>query len=573
MNTPDLETLKFLDYETEAERQANLSRDFLAWFLESYFRLDRPDIQDAICDGPHDMGIDGVHVDNQAEVVYLLQSKTSQGRKRGISNDIKNFIGSLAQFETSEQVERVFHDTKNLELRGAITRQEVAQRVGDGYTVRGVFVTNLPMDKAAQDLCAHRPEIAVYDRDRLQREWVAPGYQSAMRGSVTFNIGDHGLIQYKTGAVEVFVASLLGKELVTLNGIENQAIFDHNVRKPLSATKVNKEIKKSIKDVVEHQHFMLYHNGITILAESVEYDADQKRLTIDGYSVVNGAQSLSSLYSERAILTKNLRVLGRVVKIAPDSELATKITTNTNNQNVVKSRDLASNNHIQKRLQDEFRRAFGDRIGYEVKRGNRPKATIVISNEDAARMILAFDLQRPWNCHQPAKYFAELHSTIFGNQGVTPERIVALTAAGEAVKESMVKLSNQRMANYTVTVPFFMYMVRLALSNEDIGCPDTVSLKFCQEPGAIIRRSGRSGLDDAISAIKRCVRVIVQDLIQDVNAEMDENHPEGLDYKRVLRNSKDASDLARAALTSYTKAVRRGRASSFSEEWARLGLD
>lgn len=572
MRTPDLETLDFLFYETEAQRQANLSRDFLAWFLESYFRLDRPDIQDAICDGSHDMGIDGIHVDNQGEVVYLLQSKTSQGRKRGVSNDVKHFIGSLAQFETREQVERVYKDTKNRELRGALESQEVAQRVGDGYAVRGVFVTNLPMDQAAQDLCVHRPDIVVYDRDRLEREWVAPGYQSAMRGPVTFNLGEHGIIQYQADAVEVFVASLLGKELVTLNGIENQAIFDHNVRKPLPSNKVNKEIKNSIQDATEHDHFMLYHNGITILAESVHYNEALQQLTINGYSVVNGAQSLSLMYSERGNLTKNLRVLGRVVKIAPESELATKITTNTNNQNVVKSRDLASNKPIQKRLQEDFQRLFGSRVGYMVKRGNKLDTVQVISNEDAARMILAFDLQIPWRCHQPAKYFAELHGKIFGNRNVTPERIVALIAAGDGVKESLTKLSNQRMANYTVTVPFFLYMVRLALSNEDIGCPDTVSLRFCQDPGEIIRRSGLSGLDAATDAIKHCVRVVAEDLVQDINAEMDENHPEGLDYKRVLRNSKDAADLARAALTSYTKAVRRGRASTFSEEWANLGL-
>jgi len=58
-------------------------------------------------------------------------------------------------------------------------------------------------------------------------------------------------------------------------------------------------------------------------------------------------------------LTDNLRVLTKFIKASPASPLAEMITRFSNNQNGVKARDFKSNNHIQIRLQNEFRSIYG----------------------------------------------------------------------------------------------------------------------------------------------------------------------------------------------------------------------
>jgi hypothetical protein len=132
------------------------------------------------------------------------------------------------------------------------------------------------------------------------------------------------------------------------------------------------------------------------LAIDVELNEDADELRIDRYSVVNGAQSLSTLYDKRSVVSEDLRLLARVVKLHPATDLAAMITRNSNNQNAIGARDLQSNSVIQKRLKEDFRRSFGQQFGYEIKRGEPAHGDRVITNEDAAEVLLAFDLEQPW---------------------------------------------------------------------------------------------------------------------------------------------------------------------------------
>jgi AIPR protein len=84
------------------------------------------------------------------------------------------------------------------------------------------------------------------------------------------------------------------------------------------------------------EHFV-FHNGVTILCTDVDTSV-QGQLTVKDYSVVNGPQSLTSFYDEKAKLTDDLRVLVKVVALREDA-LARTITENSNNQNAIKPRD------------------------------------------------------------------------------------------------------------------------------------------------------------------------------------------------------------------------------------------
>jgi hypothetical protein len=344
-------------------------------------------------------------------------------------------------------------------------------------------------------------------------------------------------------------------------GIENQALFAWNVRQSLGRTKVNRAIEQNVKSASEHKNFMLYHNGLTVLATRVELDEDADALRIDGYSVVNGAQSLSTLYDKKSDVSDDLRLLARVINLDPATELAAMITRNSNNQNAIGARDLQSNSIIQKRLKEDFNRSFGGKFGYEIKRGEEAQGERIITNEEAAKVLLAFDLEMPWSCHQSYRYFDDLHSDIFGRPVVTAKRIVGLIAVRDAVIAALEGLNNQLVAKYSVTPYFVMYLVKQALK------PDRLGKRFCQDPGQF-------EADASFDSIVGVVRRIADDLIVDLNAELTERDADKspFDHKRELKSANAVRALSNAVLPMYQKAVSRKRATSFTEEWESLDV-
>jgi hypothetical protein len=530
------------------------SRAFLGWFLEHYYRLDETDSQDAICDGPDDKGIDGIYVDHNLERIDVFQTKLYQNDKKTLGDTaLKEFAGSLDQLRTRELIEKLVATTGNVELRELIRASDLAVLIEKGFKIRGLFVTNATGDQNAAAYLSSRQDLTVFDGASIQNNWVAPGDSAPVHTAMKFRLDGHTPIVYKTPDATVFVAPLLATELVALTGLQSGELFAWNVRQALGRTKVNKAIAESVTVQAEHKNFLLYHNGLTVLAEKADHIDDG--LTIDGYTVVNGCQSLTTLFENRAKITDELRLLTRIIKLPPQNELAAKITRHSNNQNSISARDLQSNSTIQRRLQTELRAKYGGTFDYEIKRGEAPKAGELITNEEAARLLLAFDLQQPWSCHQSYRLFDELHSDIFGRPEVTAGRICAIYVAHAAVRQSLPQLKNQLAANYRLTEYFLLYLLRQALDVDGEG------KRFIEKGGETLDGLGPQKLHVAMQHI-------VSDLIVDLNAELEERAQAGspFDHKRELKSPTAVRALARQLIPSYEKAIRRDRATSFTVE-------
>jgi hypothetical protein len=124
-----------------------------------------------------------------------------------------------------------------------------------------------------------------------------------------------------------------------------------------------------------------------VLARAVRHDEDVIR--IEDYYVVNGCQSLNSLYDHRSHISPDLRLLAKFIQVEAGSTLAELITANSNNQNGVKARDFKSNHPIQARLQREFIKHYGRSYALAVKRGEPINSEVTISNEVAGLMLIA----------------------------------------------------------------------------------------------------------------------------------------------------------------------------------------
>jgi hypothetical protein len=113
-------------------------------------------------------------------------------------------------------------------------------------------------------------------------------------------------------------AWMLRSQLVHMDGISDGSLFREYVRYTLGNTAVNRSIRTSIRNKQTHSNFVLFHNGVTILCTDVDTSV-QGQLTVKNYSVVNGAQSLTTFYDEKAKLTDDLRVLVKAVALRDDA--------------------------------------------------------------------------------------------------------------------------------------------------------------------------------------------------------------------------------------------------------------
>ena len=223
------------------------SRAFLGWFLENYFRLEQLRVEDSICDGADDKGIDGIYVDSTLEVIYVFQAKLMQKASRTLGDSaLREFAGTLRQFDSPQSVKALADSTRNVELKNLILDEDLAAKIETGYEVRGVFLTNAVVDRNGKLYLAANSQITVYDRARLENDWLPMGDTEPVEKEIAFHLDGLGHIEYKTENASVYVVSLRATELVQMAGIESQALFEWNVRQSLGRTKVNRAIAESV---------------------------------------------------------------------------------------------------------------------------------------------------------------------------------------------------------------------------------------------------------------------------------------------------------------------------------------
>ena len=454
-------------------------------------------------------------------------------------------MGTMSQFRSEDSVQALLDGGGNDELKTLIEREKIKSLIGKGYKAIGAFICNQPLDANGQEFVVQSENIVVYDRARLAREFIDIEHEGGIEGTFTFDAGYVKPMTIQTNhRATTYLLPVQALELVQMDGIDDGTLFSQNVRQALGNTKVNRELRQSILDKDEHSNFPLYHNGVNILCKEAKYEND--KINITDYVVVNGAQSISVFKRSAAHLSADLRVIAKIIEIN-DTELAREITVNSNNQNAIKARDLKSTNEIQIRLRNEFEHVEGGRFDLEIKRGqeSRPGAT-VITNEEAGRLLLAFDLNEPEACHQIYRLFDDKYAEIFARPAVTALRIIFLHLIMEQVREAAERIRYQPLARYGLTRFFLMSVVAELMRNDDIG------RELAKNPERLFRE-GR------VEKICASIQGALESIVIDLNYEVNEKG-EAFDYKADLKSPSRIKELRNTLLRSYDKDLARGKA-------------
>ena len=392
-----------------------------------------------------DRGIDGIFVDHDSSEIIFLQVKTKQREDSTIGDAaIRDFAGSIAQFDTSEKVAQAVLATPDADLAKLLVRSDVESLLAEDYTFAGAFITNSSINTDGQR-ASESLNIKVYDRQTIAAQFIEIEAPEGVKGSIDLDISDSGFSKFDAGGqATLYITTVRAKNLLEMHGFEDGSLFSQNVRLNLGRTRVNKDIKQTVLDQSKHMFFPMYHNGITLICADVDFSSIE-RLRLTDYVVVNGAQSLSVLFDSREYITDDLRLVVKIIE-NDDPSVSADITLFSNNQNAIRPRDQRSNHLLQVRLKQEFENVDFEGYRYIIKRGEEPGEHPIL-NEDAGRMLLAFDLKEPWSCHQIYKVFDEKHAEIFGRPSVDAWRIILLTKIMETIEGTLAMIGNEPIQN------------------------------------------------------------------------------------------------------------------------------
>lgn len=502
----------------------------LAWFLYNFFRLDKEEAIDAVCDQPNDKGIDGIYVDETSEEIWLFQSKFSPKNNQDQGdNDLRNFVGARQWFRNSEAVQALL-DVKtvaSMHLKGLVERSKLAEKLDAGYSINLLFVTNKIFDKNAQEyLDVNIGDLEGVDITGLFDKYTYVADKEIQTEEKVLRLENNSRIEYDLpNGVKVKLFAIQAKELLKLEGIQDKTLFSKNVRYGLGKTRVNKEIARTVADQAQHGNFFMYHNGITIVTGSL-IDQGEREIILKNYSVINGCQSILTLYESRQKLSKDVFLPVKIVQLDTSSQLIQKITYFTNNQNAISLKDLKSDDRVQRAIQREFGELFNGRVFYRSKRGDvLSGCEETIESDFAAQLIEAFYLGNPQSTHLKNDLFGEKYSKIF-SKNITADKIYLAKIIYDVIEENIVKITNEQIRAYGMAKFFFTYVFGEIIKADKLG------LALVSNPKDFILKD--------MDVLKKTFLKLWGFLSADINAYIEDYTEKSgniFDYKNVFKNA------------------------------------
>lgn len=366
MATPEIIDTKHLKASIDAlASRGNTTRQraFAAWYAQNFLSADEDEVLDlASMDGGEDQGIDLIYADTTANQIHVLQAHCPETpNKKTPTNKWDAVTASIAAFETPD----LFKTQGRLDLYKHLAH--IKESYPDYDVTFGLISLGEKSDQICKKLDATQqaPSFKQYSFFYHSLPDIQSKYSSLVASEHNV-LKDH--IKFKDKYLhnkgkfgEAWFGTVSAKELIRLFKDYKSELFAGNVRLFIGSRKgsINEQIIKTAKE--DPGLFWALNNGISIVANSVEVDAnDKSRLNLHRFSIVNGCQTTSCLAAAEA---ENADVLVRVVAAAPS--VVSDIVRFNNSQNAVKIWAVRSVDDTQEHLRTEFEKF---KIQYAPKR-------------------------------------------------------------------------------------------------------------------------------------------------------------------------------------------------------------
>lgn len=468
--------------------------------------------------GANDSGIDSMIIDRELECVTLVQTKHYKEITQEI---IRNEL-----LKISSNLEKLKQGILNSSFQSKFN----SYRISD-YNFEYFFYTsaiiNERLKKKNKIMITEGSwsldQITICGETDIQELWeeqVSGKHRVAKKGKILLD-EKHNKVSYSTSNSEAHIINISATELAKLYAENGNRLFEYNVRKYIKNKKIDTEIKTTIQK--EPENFWFYNNGITIVAESVDFDSDNIKL--ENFSVVNGAQTtkLISDFDDKEL--ENIYILCKIIEIANSKKNKLNIyniTKSNNSQKAINGWDLISNDTEIRKLSEK--KLQHECIQIKTKRGEPNKKGHIILDTK--------------------KLFQLVHSCYF------EDPVTSRSTPNELLSESKKTKVFEKLTNLKEIINL------IKLSNEvDIRCKEILSTtekvyfsELCKKGQLLIlfviwNVNREYNLDDYIEKIKESD--LINTAIKEIGNKLFEAHNnyklenEEKEYSNILRTKSD----------------------------------
>lgn len=344
------------NWTPEQHEKNRLSRSLCVFAIEHLAETDRTSAAHALMDGGNDNGIDALCYDRTRNQLLLVQAKAGgapdMGENKKFCDGIRDLIdGRFEKFNEAfvrleSEVEEALAAT-GLKIIGCHIH------LGDGLGPHAK--ADIDQFKAGMNQFIERFDwkdcgISVIHGWLSAEHVIAP-----VSAELTLEKW-YGVDQPR----RAFYGLVCAEELATLYQRHGKALFEKNIRHYLGAQTVNSSIEATIQEKPNELFYL--NNGLTAVCSSIQpkpgANNQKGRFSLEGFSVVNGAQTVGSIAAVRAAsgsVSPEAKLLITLIEIgnAPDN-LGPQITRARNTQNAIKGLHFAALDPLQERLRQDL---------------------------------------------------------------------------------------------------------------------------------------------------------------------------------------------------------------------------
>lgn len=391
---------EILSSEPNLDEKSVFTRLLLGFALDRIASCPRDDVLKHITDGVDDRGIDAFYYDRLRSKAYVFQSKfVSNVNSSPISEtDARSFMAGIQEIFSAS----VFTDG-NLKIKNI--KDEIIQALESfGVSFHPVLVST-----SGREISNKANNIIKDSLDRSMGNKHALGYYGLsdlyeIVSPVTGGAGTEFRLALKgynvvSAPFNGYYGWVTGATLASLFQEHRDKLFAKNLRTGLGKTQINDDIYSTALEYPEK--FWYFNNGVTFVSEEVKRAmrggaaADDVELTIKNGSIVNGAQTTSSLGrlldvdgGEEALA--RIKCLVRILEIPSNNDdFSADVTRFNNSQNGIGVKDFVSLDPFQQELRRGLDRDFA--VNYVIRSGEDARDALapVITLQEATVSLVA----------------------------------------------------------------------------------------------------------------------------------------------------------------------------------------
>jgi hypothetical protein len=343
----------------EADKQdANrLSRALAAFAIQNLAEVTPAEAANAVVDGFNDNGLDAIFFDRQKNILWVVQSKLSSAPNMGdnkkfcdgvrdlIAKRYNRFNGGFARLQ--QEVDDAL-DTLHLKVVGCHVHL-------GGQTLGSHAVADLTQLKTELNRHSERFDWTECSL-RPSHEWLANEH-AAVSVDIDLALRNWNGVDQPRRAYYGLVAAC---DLANLYDLHGKKIFERNIRHYLGAQEVNTAISDTVQ--ARPGEFFYLNNGLTAICSAITllpgHTPEQGTFHLEGFSIVNGAQTVGSISTARSIhgsVSADAKTLITLIEVDSAQPIhGSEITRARNTQNAVRGLHFAALDCEQERLRREM---------------------------------------------------------------------------------------------------------------------------------------------------------------------------------------------------------------------------